>query len=67
MNAPIQTLKAVSLSGNMHEVERIARAMEHTIICYRALPAYPENKSVRDDYLARYQGLCAEMMGALHG
>jgi hypothetical protein len=66
MNKPVQTLKPVQIGGNMYEVERIARAMEHAIICYRAVPGYPQNKEVRDGYLKQYETACAEMLGALH-
>lgn len=67
MNKPVQTLKPVQIGANMFEVERIARAMEHAITCYRAVPGYPENKEVRDGYLRQYETACAEMLGALHG
>lgn len=60
-------LKAVRIGGNLYEVERIARALEHVIICYRAVPAYPENKDIRDSYMRQYDALCGEMLGALHG
>jgi hypothetical protein len=67
MNKPVQSLKPVTFGANMYEVERIARAMEHAITCYRAIPGYPENKEVRDGYLRQYENACAEMLGALHG
>lgn len=66
MNAQAK-LKPVQIGGNMDEVERIARAMEHVIICYRAIPAFPENKDVRDNYLRQYEALKGEMLGELHG
>ena len=67
MNKPVQSLKPVTFGANMYEVERIARAMEHAITCYRAVPGYPENKEVRASYLKQYETACAEMLGALHG
>ena len=67
MNAQA-ALKPVELGrDNLYEIERIARAMDHVITCYRAVPAFPENKETRDHYWSTYQGLCAEMLGALHG
>jgi len=52
---------------NLYEIERIARAIEHVITCYRAIPAFPQNKETRDHYWDTYQRLCSEMLGALHG
>lgn len=66
MNARAQ-LKAVEIGKDVFEVERIARALEHNIVCYRAIPAYAENAEVRANYWKRYQQLCGEMLGALHG
>lgn len=67
MNKPVQTLKPVQIGGNMYEVERIARAIEHAAICYRAIPGFPENQDVKAGYFKRYQEACADMLGALHG
>ena len=66
MNARVE-LKAVEVGKDVWEVERIARAIEHTIVCHRAVPAYPENAEIRAEYWKRYQELCGEMLGALHG
>lgn len=63
----VAELKAVQIGGNMYEVERIARALEHVITCYRAIPGFPENKDVRDGYLRQYEALKGEMLGELHG
>jgi hypothetical protein len=67
MNKPVQTLKPVQIGANMYEVERIARAMEHAINCYRAVPNYPICREVKEGYLKQYETACAEMLGALHG
>jgi hypothetical protein len=66
MNKPVQSLKPVQFGANMFEVERIARAIEHAAICYRAVPGYPEAQEAKNAYLKRYQDACAEMLGALH-
>lgn len=66
MNAPV-SLKPTEIGKDIYEVERIARAMEHTLICYRALPNYPDNQEHKALYWKQYQELCGEMLGALHG
>ena len=66
MNAHAQTLKPVELGTNFRKVERLAGAIEHTLICYAAIPAYPENERTRANYWQTYQRLLGEMMEAVH-
>ena len=67
MNKPVQSLKPVEIGKDTHEVHRIARAMDHVLVCLTALPRYPANQHIIERYQQQYQELCAEMLGALHG
>ncbi len=67
MNAQAPLKPAEFGKSNLHELERLARAMEHTIVSYRAVPAFPENAETRAGYWKQFQETCAEMLGALHG
>lgn len=67
MNARVE-LKPVEFgTKNLHDLHSLARAIDHTITCYQAIPAYAENKEIRDAYWKRLQENCGEMLGALHG
>lgn len=67
MNARAQ-LKPVEFGiKNLHDLHSLARAIDHDITCYQAIPGYAENEEIRAQYWKRLQEHCGEMLGALHG
>lgn len=52
---------------NMHDIDRLSRALQHYITCYNAIPNYPENAEVRARYLKAYEECLRELKEILNG